>query len=110
MACFSMRRPNQTVEQRRVEVKKAVAKLEAQLAAGIVRLKVGPQGAVTFLDWKERDDVTDVCAFRQLQASGSAALRMALARAEALAGRSIDTNVINAGTHSHDGGLTWGGH
>jgi hypothetical protein len=32
------------------------------------------------------------------------------ARAEAIAGRTVDARTIAAGVHSHDGGRTWGNH
>jgi hypothetical protein len=36
--------------------------------------------------------------------------RLAIQRAEQLAGRSVDRAVIGHGTHSHDGGRTWHEH
>lgn len=58
----------------------------------------------------DRSKVTDLCAFRALRILGSAPLRTALARAEALAGRKADMAVIGRGVHSHDGGKTWSTH
>lgn len=91
-------------------VKAALARLEAALDSGTVKVKVGPQGAVVFLGWENRDGMTDGCALRKLQTQGSPALRMALAKAEAMAGRPMSRAVVNAGVHSHDGGKTWGRH
>jgi hypothetical protein len=52
--------------------------------------------------------VTDVCAYRTLTASNSWALRQAVAKAEQLAGRKVSAAQVAAGTHSHDGGKTFG--
>jgi 4-hydroxy-L-threonine phosphate dehydrogenase PdxA len=99
----------QTLTERKAEVKSAVDKLAALLAANKVTAKVGPQGAVTFTNWEnpERSFVSDACAYRMLMATGSAAVKMALARAEALAGRPVNKQALAQGVHSHDGGTTW---
>lgn len=112
MACESMTRRNQPPAVRRNEVKESLARLEAALMAGAVSVKVAPNGAVAFVGWgaAQRDDVSDACAFRALQARSSAPFRQALARAEALAGRKADPRAVAAGWHSHDGGQTWGTH
>jgi len=109
MACMGMRRRGQTVQQRAAEVKKAVKTLESKLQSGRVMVQIGPQGSVAFQGWgaEERDDVTDACAFRTLQSEGSWALKQAVARAEALAGRKVDLAAVAAGWHTHDG-KTWG--
>jgi hypothetical protein len=99
-----------TIEQRVREIAAALDRLEVQLASGKVAVKVGAQGAVAFTGWKDRDEVTDVCAYRKLMQKGSPILRRALARAEALAGRKVDERQILAGMHSHDGGQSWGRH
>ena len=101
----------ETAEQARARLRAAVAKLEGALTSGTASIVVGPTGAVAFKGWRgEGDGLTDVCAFRRLQASNSPALRRALARAEALSGRKVDPRAIAAGVHSHDGGGTWGTH
>lgn len=111
MACESMVRPGQTREQRREQVKRAVKALEARLGTGAIRVVVDrTTGAVAFSGWTYRDGVTDACAFRVLTAASSWALRQAVARAEAAAGRKVNAAAINAGVHSHDGGATWGRH
>lgn len=112
MACESRRRPGVTPEQRQKQIADSVAALGRALAEGRVVVKVGPQGAITFTGWSEqqRDGVSDVCAYRKLLASGSWALRQAVAKAEAMAGRKVDQRAIGAGVHSHDGGRTWGSH
>lgn len=112
MPCDTRLKRNQTITQRKEEVKKAVTELDRLIASGQVKVKVGPQGAVTFLAWsdEEKDGVTDVCAYRRLMVSGSSAAKAALAKAELMAGRSIDKQVIGQGVHSHDGGATWHDH
>lgn len=112
MPCDSFIKPGITPEQRQKQVRDAVAALGRALATGAVKIKVGPQGGITFVGWgkEERDGVSDICAYRKLANSGSWALRQALARAEALAGRKADERAIAAGVHSHDGGATWGTH
>jgi len=90
----------------------ALKKLDRLLSEGAVGVVVGPTGAVAFKNWgaAEREGWTDVCAFRRLQSGNSAALRKALARAEAMAGRQIDQRAVASGLHSHDGGASWGTH
>lgn len=106
MACYRM--DLGVVEVARV--KSAIEKLDAALALGTVKVVVGASGSIAFKGWNtaDRDGLADVCAFRRL--GNSPALRKALARAEALAGRKVDPRAINAGVHSHDGGSTWGTH
>src|SRR5512147_942933 len=104
MACDTRIRIGQQIEQRRREVEESVKRLERALGEGSARMVVGPTGAVTFVGWDNRDDVSDLCAYRRLKSSGSAALRRAEARAEALAGRKVDQRQVNSGVHSHDGG------
>jgi hypothetical protein len=107
MVCETRIREYQTPEERKKEVETAAQRLDAALAAGTVTVKVGPTGSIAFKGWANRDDVSDVCAFRKLTAKGSAALRKALARAEVTAGRKVDPRAVSAGEHSHDGGKTW---
>lgn len=112
MACDTMRRPGETVDQRKARAQASTARLEAALTAGTVKLKIGPQGAIAFEGWDaaSRDGLTDACGFRRLTAKVSWALRQAVAKAEALAGRKVDQAAVNAGLHSHDGGKTWAKH
>lgn len=89
----------------------ALKRLDAALGAGTVSVVVGAQGGIAFKGWTEgREGWSDVCAYRRLASGNSPALRKALARAEALAGRKADPRAIGAGLHSHDGGQTWGTH
>lgn len=112
MPCDTRLKPKQTIQQRAEEIRRAVAGLSVALASGQIKPRVGPQGAIAFEGWDatERDGVTDACAYRQLMVSGSALAKAAIARAEQLAGRSVDRRVVAHGAHSHDGGHTWHEH
>ena len=69
-------------------------------------------GAIAFVgpEWEGvRSGVTDACAYRRIMATGSALARQEILRAEQLAGRTVNRQVVAAGVHSHDGGATWGG-
>ncbi len=91
--------------------KKRLVKLEEELLKGKIKLLIGPTGAIEFRGWetKDRDGVSDVCAYRTLRASSSWALRQAVAKAEATQGKKINEAAIAAGHHAHGG--TWhGGH
>lgn len=109
MPCDTIRRPEQTPEQRDEQVKRSLRNLEVGLQTGAVKVKIGPTGAVAFDGWKQadRDDVTDVCAYRTLSAQNSWALRQAVAKAEQMSGRKVNAQAVGAGIHSHDGGNTW---
>lgn len=107
MPCDTVRDPNQTLEDRNNQVKAALRRLEAALKNGTVRVSIGPSGGVAFVGWKDRDDVTDVCAYRTLTAEGSWELRQAVTKAEAMTGRKVNPNAVASGHHSHDGGNTW---
>ena len=109
MPCDTIRKPNQTLTARVEEVKKRVTAVDRLIASRKVQVKVGPQGAVVFvgISDEDRDGMTDACIYRMLSRKGSAATRMAIMRAEQVAGRSVDRAVIGQGIHSHDGGATW---
>lgn len=110
MACFTMTKPNQTLAQRSKEVGASLARLRGYIAAGKVQVTIAPNGAIALVGWKDRDDVTDVCAVRTLTAEGSWELRQAITRAEARQGRRVNMQASAAGWHSHDEGKTWGRH
>ncbi|SRR5258708_4200624 len=112
MPCDTKLKPNQTIQQRATEVRKVVGALEAALTAGRVKVTIGPQGAVAFagIAATERDGVTDACMYRRLMATGSALAKVAIQRAEALAGRPVNRQAVAHGAHSHDGGRTWHDH
>jgi hypothetical protein len=109
MPCDTRLREGQTLAQRGEVVKKALSRLEKALTEGRTKVKIGTNGAVAFDGWKpeDRDDVTDVCAYRTLAAQNSWALRQAVAKAEQLAGRKVNTHAVASGVHSHDSGITW---
>lgn len=107
MPCDTRTLPNQTLTERKLEVREAIAKLSSDLIAGRAKTVVGPQGAVAFTGWQDRRRVSDACAYRLLMATGSALAKQQIAKAEQLAGRSVDRRVINAGVHSHDSGASW---
>lgn len=111
MPCDTRLKPKQTIQERAKEVRDAVTRLAQGLAAGRIKVKVGPQGAVAFEGFdNERDGVTDACAYRRIMATGSALARMHIAKAEQLAGRSVSKQAVAQGAHSHDGGHTWHSH
>jgi hypothetical protein len=109
MPCDTRLKPRQTIQQRAEEIRRVTTNTSTSLIAGRVKAKVGPQGAIAFegLTDLERDGVTDACLYRRLMASGSALAKQAIARAEALAGRPVNRQIIGQGHHSHDGGKTW---
>jgi hypothetical protein len=107
MACDFTIPAGMTPASRKSQVAQAVDKLNAALQAGTVTVKIGATGAVVFVGTWQRDGVSDVCAYRKLIVAGSPALRMAVAKAEAMAGRKVDARTVASGTHSHDGGASW---
>jgi hypothetical protein len=109
MPCDTYTPPGKTQAQRDAEIKEAIAKLEAELNLGRVGVKISATGAIAFTNWSkdDRGGVSDVCAYRTLTAQNSFALRQAVQRAEAMAGRKVNPQQVAAGTHSHDGGNTW---
>lgn len=100
----------QPTAEREDEVNEALERLEKALTMGEVTVRLSPEGSVAFNGWDaaNRRGLSDLCAYRRLSSRGSSSLRFATARAEALAGRSVDENAVAAGVHSHDGGKTWG--
>jgi hypothetical protein len=102
----------QTIQQRAAEVRQVVERVQQGLLAGRVRIVVGQQGGVAFtgLSEEERAGITDGCIYRRMMITGSALTRAAIARAEQLAGRSINPQTVAQGLHSHDGGKSWHGH
>jgi hypothetical protein len=111
MPCDTRLKKNQTIQQRAEEIRRVVAGLDVRLRNRQVRPVIGPQGAITFSGWvdDERTGVTDACAYRRLMATGSALAKAEIARAEQIAGRSVDKQVVGQGVHSHDGGQSWHG-
>jgi hypothetical protein len=83
--------------------------VEELMAKRLLKVRVGPQGAIAFdgLPDEEREGVTDACIYRRLMVTGSSLTKAQIARAEQLVGRSVDRKVIANGVHSHDGGKSW---
>jgi hypothetical protein len=109
MPCDTPVRTNQTIQQRAADVRRVLSRVEQLLTSRLIKVRVGPQGAIAFdgLPDEERDGVTDACIYRRLMVTGSALTKAQIARAEQLAGRSVDRKVIANGVHSHDGGRSW---
>jgi hypothetical protein len=109
MPCDLRLKPKQTISQRADEVRRMVEKLSAGLASGRYKVVVSRQGAIAFagLTEAERDGVTDACAYRRIMSTGSQAAKLAIMRAEQLAGVSVNRQVLAHGVHSHDSGVTW---
>lgn len=97
--------PRQTLSERKTQVKAVIEGLSKALAAGRVKVVVGPQGAVGFQGWttEEKAFVSDACAYRLLMVSGSALAKAAISRAEQMAGRGVDRKVVAQGVHMHGG-------
>jgi hypothetical protein len=112
MACDTRLRAKQTKQERGEEIRRAIAALASGLATGRIKASVGQQGAIAFAGWLEgqRDGVSDACAYRYIMATGSALAKQAIAKAELLAGRSVNNRALAQGIHSHDGGRTWDRH
>ena len=110
MPCDTRARQGQTLDQRKAEVREAIASLASLLASGQAKAIVSrATGSIAFRGWDmgETARVTDACAYRLVMATGSALAKQAIARAEAIAGRTVDRAALTAGHHSHDGGQTW---
>lgn len=109
MPCDTRLKPKQTIQQRAAEVRAAVARAVKLMAMGKVKAVVGQSGAVVFagLSETDRDGVTDACMYRRMMAGASPLAKAAIARAETLAGRKVDSQAVAHGVHSHDGGKTW---
>jgi hypothetical protein len=112
MPCDRKLKRGQTISDRKKEVRKAVERIDKKLATGSAKVVVSKQGAIAFtgITDDERDGVTDACAYRQIMVHGSALAKAAIARAEQLAGRTVDKQLVGQGVHSHDGGHTWHDH
>ena len=109
MPCASKLKAGQTIAQRAAELRKRGEQIDKLLAAGRVSATIGKQGGIAFTGIPEdvRDGMTDACVYRAIMARGSHQAKMAIAKAERLAGRVVDKKVVAQGLHSHDGGQSW---
>jgi hypothetical protein len=108
MPCDTQLLKNQTISDRKREIKKAVDNLDKLIREGKVRVKIDPIKKVpTFIGWAdiERGRITDACAYRRLLVTGSALVKAKLAQAG-----SVDQGALGRGVHSHDGGVSWHDH
>jgi len=105
MPCDTRLKAGQTISERKVEIKASVDKLAAALAAGKVKPVIGAKGGIAFPGWAEGQTgrVGDACAYRRLMSSGSALAKMAIERAEMMAGRKVDRQAVAQGLHYHEG-------
>jgi hypothetical protein len=112
MACELYRsNAQQTLQERKRAIKKAVTALEQALAMKTIKPVIGPQGAITFAGWNAgRDGVTDACAYRHIMTGNASLAKLAISQAETLAGRTVDRAIVGQGVHSHDGGRSWDKH
>jgi hypothetical protein len=103
----------QTLSERKADVKQVMTDVNSLVAAGKVKPVVDRMtGAIAFtgLSEDQRDGVSDACVYRQLMMNGNSLTKMAIARAEQLAGRPVNKQALAQGVHSHDGGASWGSH
>lgn len=110
MPCDTRAREGQTLDQRKAEVRGAIDALVRKLASGQAKAIVSKAtGSIAFRGWEEGETarVSDACGYRLALVTGSALAKQAIARAEALAGRTVDRAALTAGIHSHDQGVTW---
>ena len=109
MPCDTIVRKNQSLEDRKKEVRKKSEKIAKAITDKRVKVTVGPQGAVAFsgISSEDRAGMTDACIYRRIMAGNSALAKAAIAQAELLSGRKVSLAVIGRGDHSHDGGKTW---
>jgi hypothetical protein len=109
MPCDTQTFKEQTMSERIEEVRRTITQVSSLLARGKIKAVVGPQGAIAFvgLSNEDRNRVTDACIYRRIMSTGSAAAKAAIMRAELLAGRSVNKQVVAQGVHSHNGGASW---
>jgi len=99
MACDTQPvRANQSLSQRKQEVRDVIAAIKRGLQSGRIKAVVDAKTrAVAFVgDIGDRKKVSDACVFKTM----SAAERIAIEKA---AGRPISMQAMQQGFHSHDG-------
>lgn len=109
MPCDTRLAANQTISQRKEEVYSTVVNTQRLILAGVVKVKISKEGAIAFdgLTDADRNRVTDACIYRRLMSIGNNLVKAKIAQAEAMAGKTVNRQVIGQGMHSHDGGRTW---
>jgi hypothetical protein len=115
MPCDRVMRRGQTISDRAEEIRRVVKTVDSFLTSGRVQVKIGNNGAIAFVGIPddERNDVTDNCIYRRLMISGTGLAKAKIAAAEAMAGRSVNKQIIGQGAHAHadaSGNLTWHDH
>jgi hypothetical protein len=107
MVCDTIKAKDQNPADRFKEVLEAQKRLEALLLSGSVKVALGRQGQFALVGWTaaDRKDISDACAYRAL--ANTWAMRQAIAKAETMAGKKLNTASLASGVHSHDGGQTW---
>ena len=75
----------------------------------LVSLKTSIRGNVSYQtrDLEHEHAVAGGQTRARWETERTVANKAEIARAEALAGRTVDRKVVAAGVHSHDGGTTW---
>lgn len=113
MSCDTRPMKNQTLSERKTQVKEIIAFTDELIRKGKIKIVVDKKsGAIAFTGMtdSERANVSDACTYRIIMATGSVLAKQAIARAEQLAGRGVSRQALTQGHHSHDGGATWSTH
>ena len=109
MPCAStIRRPFMTEERYQQAIDEALADLRAALLTGQATVTIdAATGAVALDNWNlaSRRGMTDVCAVQRLMVENSWEWQQAVASAEVMAGRSLNTAAVESGVHRH--GSSW---
>lgn len=100
------------MEARKIAVEKAMEEIKKRIKEKEIRMQISEEGAVAFIlpADVDRSRMTDGCIYRRLVRENSWEFRNMVAEAEARTGRRVNIATVNNGTHSHDGGVTWGRH
>jgi len=113
MACDTQPMKGQTLTERKTQVREIIAFTDELIRKGKIKIVVDKRtGAIAFdgMTPQERGNVSDACTYRLIMATGTVLAKQAIARAEQLAGRTVNRQALAAGHHSHDGGQTWSSH
>ncbi len=106
---------DQTISERKEEIRRVIDTVEKFLIAGKVKVKIGPRGEIAFvgLPEDERNGVADACCYRRIMSTGSGLAKAAIQRAEAMAGRTVNKQLVGIGAHGHtdaQGNTVWHNH